>query len=308
MSITVDPRAAHLTQADFEWLRSHEANAVVDEETAGFALFHDEESEAAASMSEERQFLELMQALQPPRRPEDVPQRFRSSAYISIQQVGSLGLATVRGSGTGHGDVLWGAAHYAAELLESSDGLSRLLGGGKSMQDLRILELGAGLGLPSWVGSRRGARVVASDVRDAGRISALATAASLNLLSHASSGGSMRPGEAHVRAHSWGEDCDELVSVFGGFDLVLVCDCLYITDLHPALLDSIGRCLVPDGAALVTFSLHHEHNEAVVLNFFELAKSRGMSVEAFDEKQMPSRCSNLTARRSYVYARVLRKV
>jgi len=108
-----------------------------------------------------------------------------------------------------------------------------------------------------------------------------------------------------VRPHCWGEDCSDLTSKYGGFDLILLCDCLYITDLHDALLSSIKACLAPGGIVLAAFAQHHEHNEEVVFNFFALAEQRGLTVEPLEEKQMPVRAINMPDKRFYVYARTL---
>lgn len=300
--------APHLLPEDLAWLRSrldHSGGAEEDSDAdlPLHELFAEEDGAAEQSQTVEG----ILGALEPPRRPEDIPSHLRNLWSVAEHRVGGLGLATVRGGRSGHGDVLWGAAQYTAELLETGVGAAaaeRLLAG-RGLAGLRVLELGAGLGLPCWVALRQGAKVVASDVGDPERICALAAGAALNT-PEALGAPTSRGGEAHVRSHSWGEPCEGLLSVFGAFDLLLVCDCLYITELHEALLSSIKACLAPGGVALCTFALHHEHNVTAVFNFFSLAEARGFAVEDLEEKQMPVRCGNMPDSRFYVYARTLR--
>eukprot|EP00928_Gymnodinium_smaydae_P011169 TRINITY_DN14152_c1_g4_i3.p1 TRINITY_DN14152_c1_g4~~TRINITY_DN14152_c1_g4_i3.p1 ORF type:complete len:314 (+),score=49.97 TRINITY_DN14152_c1_g4_i3:97-1038(+) len=302
------PLQLHVTPSDFAWLQNHWASQAADEDALP-PLFDEDTGDQEPSQDLEAKLL----SLRPPKSLSTLPEHFsQSPACVALHDVGELRLATVEGGRIGHGDVLWGSALYAAELLEASSrcrsadqgesAVSRLLGG-RSLQGLRVLELGAGLGLPSWVAMRRGARVVASDLRDPDRLGALAAAAALNAPSAGEVTGEC--GEAHVRAHSWGEPCDVLTSLFGGFDLILMCDILYITDLHEALLASTRACLAPGGVVLVAFALHHDHNEEAVFNFFELARAKGFKVEELEERQMPVRCSNMADKRFYVYARTL---
>jgi predicted nicotinamide N-methyase len=66
---------------------------------------------------------------------------------------------------------------YWAELWPSGEALARRLSG-RALRGARILELGCGLGLPSMVAARAGARVLATDWSDAAvallRVNALA--------------------------------------------------------------------------------------------------------------------------------------
>mmetsp|Transcript_22697 Transcript_22697/g.64365 ORF Transcript_22697/g.64365 Transcript_22697/m.64365 type:complete len:319 (-) Transcript_22697:25-981(-) len=294
--------AAHLSDVDLAWLRAHWAAVRAEEEDEDQPVvpLHELFNECGTSVDSLRPLDAALASLNPPKRPCTVPAHFRTPANVSVHEVRQLRLATVRGSHRGHGDVLWGAGRYAAELLAEDakgEALGRLLGG-RGLEGLRVLELGAGLGLPSWVAARQGARVVTSDIRDPERLTALAVAASLNAADGAV--------PAQVRGHSWGEPCDELLAASGGgFDLVVLCDCLYITELHGELISSIQACLAPGGVVLVAFALHHEHNEEAVFGFFTMAASRGLEARAFEERQMPVRSTNMPDKRFYVYARTL---
>eukprot|EP00434_Breviolum_minutum_P004756 symbB.v1.2.004190.t1/scaffold233.1/size288367/21 len=57
--------------------------------------------------------------------------------------------------------------------------------------------------------------------------------------------------------------------------------------------------------ALICFSFHRTAPESVILNFFDLAKEKGLEVRDFGEKQLPPRCRNMALARSYVFAKSL---
>jgi len=225
---------------------------------------------------------------------EHVPKKYRLLHCFYVKEVVGLPVPLVQGCSTsGHGDVIWAAAQFCAEAL-----VEGLLG---QLPGRGVLELGAGVGLPSCVALRLGARVVASDIQDHERVLALATSLALNLrvLPH--------EGQACVIPHFWGGNCEELTRG-GQFDLVLCNDCLYVPDLHYALLETICSSLSLDGVALICFSLHMTAPKPQIFGFFDLARSFGLQVDAFGERQLPPRCANMPLERSYVYAYAMRRV
>lgn len=246
---------------------------------------------------------------------DDIPQRFCSPLWFKILKAGPLDIPLVGGASTsGHGDVVWAAAQFCAEAL-SSGHLSSLLPHSIQSQRLegdeaidmsalngyRVLELGAGVGLPSAVAFRLGAEVISSDVPDPERLLALSSTLALN----SQINGSTSRGSARVVPHRWGESCAD-VCRDGKADLILCCDCLYVTSLHAPLLTSLASCLAPSGTALVSFSLHDTAPDEEIFNFFDKAQQMGFVVTVFGERQMPSRCANLAEKRSFVYSRCLR--
>ncbi|CAJ1383268.1 unnamed protein product [Effrenium voratum] len=226
----------------------------------------------------------------------DLPTRYRSPAWFLVKEVAGMAIPLVLGcSKQGHGDVIWASAEFAAAALINGE-LKEL-----PKWPCRVLEVGAGVGLPSAAAARLGAEVVATDIRDHERLLALATSLELNLR--------LAPESARARVlpHRWGSGCDALCE--GGlFDLVLCNDCLYIPDLHRPLLQSLFQCLSPTGTVLVCFSLHRTAPDSAILGFFDLAKDMGFQVEHFGERQLPPRCSNMPLERSYVYARTMQKL
>lgn len=231
--------------------------------------------------------------------PEMIPARFRSPAWCKVLRLDDTPILTLQGnSGSGHGDVIWAASEFCVEAILAGE----LFG---SLHGRRILEVGAGVGLPSCVALRSGASVVSTDIRDSRRLLALATTLGLNLRAD-TIGTTTEHGTARVVPHFWGESCEDLCRD-GLFDLVFCCDCIYIVSLHAALLDTLETCLAPDGLVFVSFSLHETAPTAEIFAFFDLARARGLKVEASHEKQLPPRCKNMDLERSYVRSFLLRR-
>lgn len=141
---------------------------------------------------------------------------------------------------SGHGDVVWASGEWLAARLLDDD-----------LRGKKVLELGAGAGLPSLAAASRGATVVATDVA-AAAVYCLALAAQRHAMS--------------VRRLTWGDTLDDT------FDLVLTADCVYDPASHSALLRTAAASLRPQGAVLVAFAFHGNTPDDVVLSFFETAR------------------------------------
>ena len=231
---------------------------------------------------------------------EDVPLPFRSKLWFKVLRPGGKAVPVVEGkSQRGHGDVIWAAAEYSAEALVDG-AIAGLVG---PLPGRRVLEVGAGVGLPSCAALRCGADVVASDLPDLWRLLALASSLALNQKVGGADHGPK--GRAQVVGHAWGESCDALCAE-GRFDLVICCDCLYIPSLHRPLVQTLAGCLAEAGVAFVCFSLHGNAPDEEVLGFFDAARERGFDADLFGERQLPPRCVNVAPKRSYVYAYTLR--
>ena len=101
----------------------------------------------------------------------------------------------------------------------------------------RVLELGCGLGLPSIVAARAGARVLAKD----GHSDAVAFAAHSMALNQV---------EGEVAVADWASDGDALAAR-GPWDLVLGADVLYLKANVEAALALLPRLVAPDGEVLL---------------------------------------------------------
>ena len=148
---------------------------------------------------------------------------------------------------------LWPASVVTAEMLMGSQGPS------PQAVDLKpscsLLELGAGLALPSIVAAKfNGLRcVVSSDYPDKFQLENIEHNAALNLgCADAGAGGSVA---YHVAGHLWGSDVTGLKSLNGGggFDWVVLSDLVYKSALHTELLQSASDALHPDGTCIVRY-------------------------------------------------------
>ena len=152
------------------------------------------------------------------------------------------------------GHYLWNAAPTLSTYVEEHASLVR---------NKRVLELGAAAGLPSIVARKTGASsVVATDYPDPDLLQNLAH--------------NVERYGGHVVGFIWGADGAPLLAhAPEGFDLVLLSDLIFNHQAHPALIDTLDRCMRRDGQALVFFSHHRPHLAERDLAFFTLAEERG---------------------------------
>ena len=142
---------------------------------------------------------------------------------------------------SGHGDIIWPASEYVAEVLAPT-----LKG--------KVLELGAGTALPSIVAARHGCHVLATDAKHAASIASLVCTARIHSF--------------RVRPLQWG------LAINDKFDVVLACDCIYNPRDHQKLLETIDASLKPEGHAVIAFALHGNAADEEVLSFFDTALQR----------------------------------
>jgi predicted nicotinamide N-methyase len=159
---------------------------------------------------------------------------------------------------------LWLSAVYLAEQI-----CTDLI----HLANLRVVELGAGAGLPSVMAATNGAEVVCTDWGVDGILSAIAQ----NLKGK---------GRAAVVGHMWGTDVQPILDALDGpkrFDAVMLADTLWATDAHPQLLDSITALLAPTGVAHVAAGLHT--GRGPVERFRAAAAQRGYELGGVTEVQ-----------------------
>jgi predicted nicotinamide N-methyase len=125
-------------------------------------------------------------------------------------------------------------APYWAELWPSARALADAVAG-RNVGGLRVLEVGAGLGLPALVAAARGAVVTASDVDPAALSFVVESARASDL--------TVAVAELDFAAPS---------PSLGGFDLVLAADVLYVDASAAHLAAALAQLLAPQGRALLT--------------------------------------------------------
>ena len=158
---------------------------------------------------------------------------------------------------SGHGDVVWCAAEYLAiRLLAHGSGFD------VDVRGKRVLELGAGCGLPSLAACRHGADVLVTDNAEPGAIFALAASARWSKSAAADAGGSIR-----ARSLPFG-----VAPPLGPFDVVLCADIVYDPASHGALLATLAAVFAEnaDAKAVVAFAFHGNAKDDAVLAFFDI--------------------------------------
>ena len=125
-------------------------------------------------------------------------------------------------------------APYWAELWPSARALADAVAG-RNVGGLRVLEVGAGLGLPALVAAAGGAVVTASDVDPAALSYVVESARASDL--------TVAVAELDFAAPS---------PSVGGFDLVLAADVLYVDASAAHLAAALAQLLAPQGRALLT--------------------------------------------------------
>ena len=172
---------------------------------------------------------------------------------------------------------LWGEFIYNAARVMSD----RIDNGEINVSGLRVLELGAGAGLPGIIAALNGAsHTVISDYADEDLIRVI----ELNIKEHCTD-------RQNVAAcgFTFGENPQELLLLGGGesrFDVVLMADLLFNRSEHEKLLRTLHQVLVPvTGEAWCIFSHHDPLKAPQDLNFFERAeRDFGFSVTRVGEE------------------------
>ena len=208
-------------------------------------------------------------------------------------------------SATAHGDSIWAASLAAAlhlsKLLASRRMQDELhnTASPELLREVRIIELGAGIGIPSLFVARK-----LGDIIHAGQAGGcldpqarsqprrkqvyITDARSYHNLRQIFFSVLRHPHLPLLRVapHNWGEvdssgEMQFLMQQCQGvaFDYVVAADCVYNPSFHQPLLDSICHVMAAQGLAILTFSLHPNTAEENVWAFFDRARLRGLKVE-----------------------------
>ncbi|KAI5840494.1 S-adenosyl-L-methionine-dependent methyltransferase [Morchella snyderi] len=204
-------------------------------------------------------------------RPPDKPATFAHHTLTT----GARETLTVRlvGHNPLWGHMLWHAGRITSEYLEAH---AAALIAGK-----RILELGAGAGLPSLVCALRGAaRVVVTDYPDPDLVA--------NLRENIAAAGA--PGNVFAEGYIWGRDVAGLMGEGEGeggkFDVLVLSDLLFNHSQHGALAATVKAAMKADGVALVFFTPHRPWLLSEDLAFFQVAEEAGFEVRKVLERKL----------------------
>ncbi|KAH8620785.1 putative Lysine methyltransferase GDP dissociation inhibitor [Trypanosoma vivax] len=211
------------------------------------------------------------------------------------------------------GHKLWNAARYLVKRIDS-----HMI----DVRGKRVLELGAGLGVPSLAAFRNGARcVVVTDYNDKELLDIIqmnvnanckpemvdddAVAFLLERMEHLRAM-QMIPKQAVEKGKDgaintqcivqpllWGnaEHIREALQRTGGagFDVLLLSDILFNHVCNDDLADTVAQLLQRSqhAAAYCAFSHHRAHKQVEDLQFFDKCNSRGLACEQIDEEDYP---------------------
>lgn len=149
------------------------------------------------------------------------------------------------------------------------------------VQGKRVLELGAGGGLPSLVSALEGAEMtVCTDFPDASLVANLERNADANVPSEKRS-------RIAIEGYTWGSKVDSLLAHVSGptpcFDTILAADLVFNHSQHLALLKTCETCLTGSASpTLLCFYSHHRPTPELIAKdegFVALAEARGWKAE-----------------------------
>ncbi|KAK3109549.1 Protein N-terminal and lysine N-methyltransferase efm7 [Teratosphaeriaceae sp. CCFEE 6253] len=205
----------------------------------------------------------------PEKQPTSVEHRMLNGQVLTLRLVGHSPL---------WGHLLWNAGRTIADYLETH--------GTALIQHKRVLELGAGAGLPSIIAALGDAAcVVVTDYPDAELIENLRVNVE----------GNCREGhDVHAEGYLWGADITSLTSYLpdedraAGFDVLILADLLFNHSEHGKLVSSIQQTLRKshDSQALVFFTPYRPWLFDKDMAFFDLARHAGFVVEKILEKTL----------------------
>uniref|UniRef100_A0A7S4NC71 Calmodulin-lysine N-methyltransferase n=1 Tax=Odontella aurita TaxID=265563 RepID=A0A7S4NC71_9STRA len=231
----------------------------------------------------------------------------------------------------GYGEMLWASARHLANLFADPHKCRELLsplwnhrqsssssseGGSPHAQrqhplsGLRVLELGAGCGVPSLVALKRGARVVCTDLDDANRIRSIAESMELNRREISTKGGEKRYpefGRSRACPFRWGESSAAVAQALDPkgmekFDVICAADCLFMTHLHYDILRGIDELLAQDGVAIIAFAIHEAYSkDEEVWPFVDKAKEKGFDVEVMEGVQLTPPTKGMEAKQGLIH-------
>lgn len=202
----------------------------------------------------------------------------------------------------------WDAGLYLADLIaeqscDSSTGKERKQRAQRGFADVRgkrVVELGAGTGLPGLVACVMGAqRTVITDYPDAHVMQNLERNLDLALLPRSSTSG-RQPNPHYTEARKrvqvmglgWGNAQEEesvlaaSSSALEGYDVVLAADVLWVSSAHPLLIHSIRKLLKRDQAArCILIAGFHTGRPAVRRFFVQLAQPAPSSDDSLEQER-----------------------
>jgi hypothetical protein len=211
----------------------------------------------------------------------------------------------------GYGDLLWASSRHLANAFSHGEKCRDLLGPTfrvnqndkglllHPLSNAKVLELGAGCGVPSLMAMKCGARVVCTDLDDPNRIRSIAESMQRNwkeiqnvpnLDEIVKNNGPL----AKACPFRWGNSSEHIAECLNDgvedkvhFDLIFATDCLFMPWLHYDLLKAVDELLADDGVCIMAFAIHESlSKDGEVWPFVEKATECGFRVEVLDAVQL----------------------
>ncbi|KAI0675808.1 hypothetical protein C8Q78DRAFT_349838 [Trametes maxima] len=182
-----------------------------------------------------------------------------------------------------HATSLWTSAIYVADHVQDLQLLHRIerakLNGGRA---LRLLELGAGAGLPSILISKsyKDVLVTCSDYPDDALIHTLVENVKRNEVSD----------RCRIVPYAWGSDASTLLpqdqgdDLTAGFDVVLAADTLWNSDTHRIFIETLRLTLRRSSDARVCLVAGLHTGRYVIQSFLRFVADAGFVVDTLTER------------------------
>ncbi|THV02485.1 hypothetical protein K435DRAFT_775481 [Dendrothele bispora CBS 962.96] len=190
-----------------------------------------------------------------------------------------------------HASSIWASSQYVADHIDEL-GLDSYLakdasGHSKSIDQVRVLELGAGAGLPGIVIAKTypDIFVTCSDYPDEQLIETLTKNIATNEVSR----------NCRAKAYAWGSDPKDLLSTEvingsqdstkSGFDVIVAADTLWNPDLHGIFIDSLKMNLRLTADARIHLIAGLHTGRYTLQKFLENVSQSGLEIESIVERE-----------------------
>ena len=177
-----------------------------------------------------------------------------------------------------HASSVWVSSIYLADHLEDL-----CLGhhqGSPPENKVRVLELGAGAGLPSILIAKtvRAVQMIASDFPDDVLIRTLTDNVRNNGVSD----------QCRVVPYAWGTEVSSLTREL--FDVIVACDTLWNSELHPLFIDALCALLKKTSDARIHLIAGLHTGRYTLQAFMDAARSAGLDIRNARERKVTSGC------------------
>lgn len=178
-----------------------------------------------------------------------------------------------------HASSIWASSIYLADNLADLQ-LEKLHDQSNQANDIFVLELGAGAGLPAILIAKihHSIQVTVSDYPDELLISTLSDNVRRNGVDD----------RCRVVPYAWGSDASVLIHQTGGagFDIVLSADALWNSELHPSFIDTLCKVLKKTTNARIHIIAGLHTGRYTIQAFIDVIGSAGLKVLSAVEKKI----------------------